>query len=327
MEFIIAIDLGGTFIKLGLLKNGVVVEKRKLISKSANGLTSRLSELVDLVNALLEKNGILKSQLKGIGIAFPGLVNPNTCTVIATNAKYDDAKEIDFCKWANDNWQLPLVMENDARLSAIGEWQYGIAQGIDNVVMMTIGTGIGTGVILEGEVLRGIHFQAGSLGGHFVIDYKGDSCSCGNNGCVETVASTFCLPEIIKKIPMISDEFKNIADNIDFKAIFELAAIGNSDAILIVDQCLAAWGAAIVTYIHAYDPQIVVIGGGIMKSEEYILPILQQHVNKYAWSPIEKVVVLASMLGDDAALHGIEYLMKHKKEVHEKVFAEQIQLR
>lgn len=320
MEFIVAIDLGGTFIKLGLIKNGVIIDKRTLISQSANGLVSRLSELVESVNVILNQNGILKSQLKGIGVAFPGLVNSKECSVIATNAKYDDAKEIDFGKWAYDNWQLPIVMDNDTRLSAIGEWKYGIAQGIDNLVMMTIGTGIGTGVILEGEILRGVHFQAGSLGGHFVIDYKGNDCTCGNKGCVETVASTFFLPDIIKKNPALSDEFKNNAYNIDFKAIFELAAAGNSDAKLVMDQCLDAWSAAIVTYIHAYDPQIVVLGGGIMKSEKYILPVLQQHVNKYAWSPIEKVLVVASVLGDNAALYGIEYLLKQQKPVHEKIF-------
>ncbi len=322
MEFIVAIDLGGTFIKLGLIKNGVIVEKRTLMSKSANGLTSRLSELVDTVNEILNHNGILKSQLKGIGVAFPGLVNSKECSVIATNAKYDDAKEIDFRKWAFQNWQLPIVMDNDARLSAIGEWQYGISQGIDNMVMMTIGTGIGTGVIIEGKILRGVHFQAGSLGGHFVIDYKGDDCTCGNKGCVETVASTFCLQKIIKKNQAISIEFKENADNIDFKAIFELVEEGNVDAKLVMNQCLDAWSAAIVTYIHAYDPQIVVLGGGIMKSKKYILPVLQQHVNKYAWSPVEKVVVVASVLGDDAALYGIEFLLKQQKRVHEKVLAE-----
>jgi len=327
MECIVAIDLGGTYIKLGLLKNGVVVEKRTLVSKSANGLSSRLTELVDTVNEMLIHYGLDKNQLKGIGIAFPGLVNPKECSVIATNAKYDDAKEIDFCKWAWDNWQLPLVMDNDARLSAIGEWQYGVAQGIDNIVMMTIGTGIGTGVIMEGKVLRGVHFQAGSLGGHFVIDYKGDDCTCGNKGCVETIASTFWLPSIIKKNPELSNEFKNNADAIGFKTIFELAAAGNGDAKLVMDQSLEAWSAALVTYIHAYDPQIVVLSGGIMKSKKYIIPVLQQHVNKHAWSPVEKVRVLASVLGDDAALYGIEYLLKQQKPVHEKRFAEYAQLR
>lgn len=126
---------------------------------------------------------------------FPGLVDPIHNRVISTNEKYDDACSISLDKWAWENWEVPFCMDNDARLAVAGEWWQGAARGKNNVVMMTIGTGIGTGVVIDGRLLYGQHFQAGSLGGHFVLDYKGRRCSCGNKGCVEALSSSFsCRP-------------------------------------------------------------------------------------------------------------------------------------
>lgn len=109
-------------------------------------------------------------------------------------------------------------------MAVLGEWKYGAGRGYNNVVMMTIGTGIGTGVIIDGKVLYGEHFQAGSLGGHFVVDYKSRRCSCGNNGCVEALSSSYFLPEIIWEDATLSENFRIRADKYDFKEIFTLAA-------------------------------------------------------------------------------------------------------
>ena len=114
------------------------------------------------IDSLLSEEGISSTDLASIGLAFPGMVNPVECRVISTNDKYDDACDIDLCHWADSRWGVPFVLENDARLAVIGEWLYGAAKGTGNVVMMTIGTGIGTGVILDSKPLVGHHHQAGS---------------------------------------------------------------------------------------------------------------------------------------------------------------------
>jgi len=313
MKYTIAIDLGGTIVKIGLLCKNEIYDCIRLESQLSLGLVSNLPRLREAINTLLTRHGINTYQLKGIGLAFPGLVDPINSRVISTNEKYDDACTFDTHGWVKENWDVPFYIDNDARLAVVGEWRQGAGKGKDNVVMMTIGTGIGTGVIIDGNVLYGQHFQAGSLGGHFVVDYKGRTCSCGNKGCVEALASSFFLPAIIRQHPDLSGSFKALADQIDFKAVFTMAIEGNADARLLRDECMNVWSAAIVTYIHAYDPEVIVLGGGIMNSAEVVIPYIKEKVDQLAWCPSEKVPIVAAELSENAALHGLEYCLTQKQ--------------
>lgn len=305
----IAIDLGGTIIKIGLLYRGEILECVRFESKLSLGLLPNLPRIKQEINSILSRWKINHSNLAGVGLAFPGLVDPIKNKVISTNEKYDDGCNINIAEWVQANWNTSFYMDNDARLAVAGEWYKGAGVGLNNVVMMTLGTGIGTGVVIDGKVLYGQHFQAGSLGGHFVIDYKGRKCTCGNKGCVEALASSFFLPTIIKEHLLLSDSFKREADKIDFESIFHLAREGNVDAILVRNECMDIWSAAIITYIHAYDPEIVVLGGGIMNSREVIIPYMQKKVNEYAWCPSGKVTLVHSLLDENAALFGLDYFL------------------
>ncbi len=305
--YTIGIDMGGTWVKIGLISSGEIMDVTIMPAYSSEGLKAKLPDIQNAIDQLLLQNKVQQNQLTGITMAFPGIVDTNNSRALSTNGKYDDACEIDLKGWCMENWNLPFYMDNDARMATIGEWKYGAGRGLENMVMMTIGTGIGTGVVIDGRVLYGEHFQAGSLGGHFVIDYKGRKCSCGNVGCVEALSSSFFLKTIIKEHPALSDEFKSGNDRHTFKDIFTLASTGNKDALLLSRECMDIWSAAIVSYIHAYDPQIVVIGGGVMKSENIILPYIREKVGKLAWCPTEKVRIVASVLGDNAAVMAAEY--------------------
>jgi glucokinase len=313
-KYSIAIDLGGTVVKIGLLREGEMLDCIRLDSQLSLGMASNLPRIGKEIDALL--SGIDPSRLSGIGLAFPGLVNPGEGKVISTIGKYDDACGLDLNAWVKEHWHVPFYMDNDARLAVAGEWQRGAAAGRDNVVMMTIGTGIGTGVVIEGNVLRGKHFQAGSLGGHFVIDYKGRRCSCGSKGCVEAMASSFFLPEIIRSHPLLSASFKEQAGRYDFREIFRLAGAGDKEALLLRNECMDVWSAAVVTYIHAYDPEIVVLGGGVMNSRDVIIPYVKERVSRYAWCPSGEVVIAGSQLNDNAALFGLEYYLT--REINEE---------
>ena len=315
----IAIDLGGTITKIGLLHKGNVLNIILLDSRRLLGLETNLNRIREEINRLLALREIDTARLGGIGLAFPGLVNPVENRVISTNKKFEDACRLDLNEWAKQHWNLQFFMDNDARMATVGEWRHGAAKGKDNVVMMTVGTGIGTGVIVNGQILYGKHFQAGSLGGHIVLDYKGRKCSCGNIGCVESAASSFFLSTIISEHARLSASFKREAEQkkYDFKEIFHLAAEGNDDALLLRNECMDVWAAAVISYIHAYDPEIVVIGGGIMNSSEVILPHIQQKIDQYAWCPSEKVILAEAQLGDKAALAGIDYqLRKRERKKH-----------
>jgi glucokinase len=305
----IGIDLGGTVIKIGLVKDGSVIAFTTIPASSKNGLVNSLPNVKKAIEQLLNDQELNNTDVKGIGLAFPGLVDPIKKKVLSTNHKYDDAPELDLQAWFQSVWPVPFCLDNDARLATLGEWQYGAAKGHNNLVMVTIGTGIGTGVVIEGKLLYGVHFQAGSLGGHFTIDYKGRRCSCGNTGCVEAMASSAFLPVIIQDHPLVSSGFKSIAATMDFRKLFLLSAEDNADAILVRDQCLDIWSAALVTYIHAYDPSIIVLAGGILNSSAIILPHLKRKVKELAWCPHHEVELMAAQTGDHAALLGIEYLL------------------
>jgi glucokinase len=313
MEYTIAIDLGGTIIKAGLFENNRLIDAKQLQANRLSGFQANLPHIEETIQGLLSHHDVRPDQLSGIGLAFPGLVDPYKCQVISTNEKYDDAYGFDIKKWVKDRWNVFFCMDNDARLAVAGEWYCGAGAGRNNVVMMTIGTGIGTGVIIDGNILYGKHFQAGSLGGHFVVDYRGRKCSCGNIGCVEALASSFFLPDIIRQHTHLSASFREKAEKTSFKALFQWAADGDREAVLLVNECMDIWSAAIITYIHAYDPEIVILGGGVMNSRAVIIPYIQEKVDTYAWCPTEKVKVVSSELSENAALMGLDYCMTPKQ--------------
>lgn len=302
----IAIDLGGTVVKTGLVQAGKIVGFKSFpaISKT---IKSNLPLIENAVDSLLGEKDIPPSQLSGIGLAIPGIVDPVKRAVVAINKKYEDAKETDFPAWINRRWGVSFCMDNDARAATLGEWRYGAGRGCDNVVMVTIGTGIGTGVVLDGQPLYGKHFQAGSLGGHFVVDYRGRRCSCGNAGCVEALASSSFLAEIIREDATLSAEWRRQADTYDFNRLFTLWRDGDANAIAVCNRCIDVWAAGIVNYIHAYDPEIVILGGGVMQSGDIIIPRLQKRIDDLAWQPSGKVRLVASELADNAAILGMEY--------------------
>lgn len=312
----IGIDLGGTIVKIGLIKDSKIIGFTTLDAFSYKGLAANLPNIEKSINKLLDEEGIGSSDLLGIGMAFPGIVNPVEKRVISTNDKYDDACDLLLADWIKQKWNVDFEIDNDARLATLGEWQYGSAKGCNNLVMMTIGTGIGTGVVIDGALLYGEHFQAGSLGGHFTVDYKARRCTCGNIGCVEALSSSFFLSSIVRDNKSVSDNFKLDAGNYDFKKIFELAESGSGDAIIIRNECMDVWSAGIINYIHAYDPEIIVLGGGIMKSKATIVPYLKNRVDSLAWCPSGKVNIVASSLGDNAAILGIEHLILSKSKTY-----------
>lgn len=312
--YCVAIDLGGTFIKIGLIKERILLD---FITLSAH--RERFSDNIDSIetsiNSLLHKWGVKHEDLRGIGLAFPGMVNPIEKKVVSTNSKYDDAVNIDLSSWVYDNWRTFFVVDNDARLATVGEWQLGSGENSQNMVMMTIGTGIGTGVILDGRMINGCNYHAGSLGGHMIVDYRGRRCTCGNIGCVEAMASSFFLSDLIQCNPNLSSKFKENAISYGFKELFTLKREGDKDADLVCRECMNVWAAAIINYIYAYDPEVVVLGGGIMRSADIIIPYLKERIDKLVWSSGNKVKIKPSLLGDNAALFGISYNLSNPNNV------------
>jgi glucokinase len=310
MNFTIAIDLGGTIIKIGMLKEGQLFDRKEVVAQAVSGLKMQLPALESVINQMLQSNGIKQKDVLGIGFSFPGLVDSVKNKILSTNQKYDDGPNTDLVGWALEKWNWPLFAMNDARMALLGEWQYGAGQGCSELVAITLGTGIGSAVLIEGKLLVGRHFQAGNLGGHFVVNHNGTVCTCGNIGCVEAEASTWRLPLLLKDHPGFDQSTIRHEKILDFRALFSHAR--NSDKVSqeVLEHCLSAWAAGIITMIHAFDPEMIILSGGIMKSSSAILPVLQEKINRFAWTPWGKVKLVAAKFPESAALFGADYLVR-----------------
>jgi glucokinase len=308
----LAIDLGGTHATCGLLDDRVIVAHETIDTDRARSLGAMLPVFADSFRRLLREAILDFEDCAGIAIGFAGLVDSRQGRVVSTNQKYEDATKIDLPRWSRETFNLPLRIENDARLALLGETYGGAARGLQDVVMMTLGTGIGGVAMIEGKLLRGKHSQAGCLGGHLPVRYDGRPCSCGAIGCAESEASGWALPFLLKDWPGLSESSLSKYSEIGFKEIFAEAAHGDRAAAGIRDHCLRIWAVDAVGLVHAYDPEMIVIGGGVMKSADVIIPYVESYVQKYAWTPWGKVKVRAASLGNNAALIGAIPLLSEK---------------
>lgn len=310
MKYTIGIDLGGTIVKIGLLQNGNLLEHTNLKALSAVGLRTQLPEIENAIDNMIQKNGISIKDVIGIGLSFAGLVDSSRSVILSTNKKYEDAIDIDLTAWAKEKWGIGFCMENDARMALLGEWQHGRGKGFNDFVMITYGTGIGSAVLMDGKLLNGKHFQAGNLGGHFTVNYKGGPCSCGSFGCVEVEAASWRLPLVISEHQSFENSSLKNEKILDYKTLISHA--GNNDQVAkeVLEQCLTIYGAGLIAMIHAFDPEIIIIGGGVMKSSDTILPALQEIVDRHAWTPWGKVKLLKAQHLDTAALYGSDYLVR-----------------
>lgn len=309
----VALDLGGTNIKFGLVENGRLLATANVKVPSSESFAAVLPIIEAQVGKMMQETGVLK--LDGIGMAFPTIVDSDRMRLLYKYVKYNDANDLDLSAWAKEKWNAPLAMENDARAALVGEWQHGAGRGVDNLVMVTIGTGVGSAALVNGRLLKGSHYLAGNLGGHQNIRFDGVHCNCGNVGCLESEASSWALPGNLKKDPRYPESPfaaepapNSRGEKHDYEAVFRLAAAGESFSMSVRERSLEAWSAGILNLVYAYDPERVVIGGGVMHSADVILPFIQNKINHAAWLPPDAVEVVAAQEPDWAGVLGMAYL-------------------
>ncbi|MEO6221410.1 MAG: ROK family protein [Ginsengibacter sp.] len=305
---VIAIDMGGTRIKFGIIgEGGNIISIAKLEATPDESIETNLRQISNRITALLSEKNISREQLKAIGISVPSIVDENN-RVLSRYVKYTDANEFDFNLWAKNEWSLPIAVENDARAALIGEWKYGAGKGYNNIALLTLGTGVGSAVLSEGKLYKGKHFLAGSMSGHMSINYNGVPCNCGFLGCLETEASTWALPDIAARHSLFNESSLSKIEKPEFIHLFEEADKGDELANVLFQQCLKAWGTCVVNIVHAHDPELIIVGGGVMKQQSKILPFLQQMTDEYAWLPAGTIKIVAAQQIVYAGLLGMEYL-------------------
>jgi glucokinase len=310
---ILAIDFGGTNIKFGIVDNGKILSSGSIPAKSDEGIRPRLNLVALEIKKMMEQLNMTTNDFRSMGIATPGIVDFRNNQVIAINKKYYDTVTVDFTKWSMETFHLPLIMDNDMNCAIIGEITYGCARDVKDAVMMSFGTGIGTAAVMDGRLVRGKHYQAGCLGGHFIIDYKGRVCTCGNRGCIEAHAATAALYEIAKERDGFADSALAKLNIIDYKALSGCMEKGDIFSRDFFDYLLECWGAGIVNLIHAYDPEVVILSGGLMKEQEKVVPYLKKYVVTNAWTPWGKIEFRVAKNPDASVLIGLYALCRDRE--------------
>ena len=307
-------DIGGTRAKIGVVRDGRVLAQEHIDARSSEGLAPQLPRIAAVFESLCAELEVGYETCDALSIAFPSLVDQGPPTRILTSyGKFEDAPQLDLSRWARESFGLELLIENDARMALLGEWQEGAGRNCDSLVMLTLGTGLGTAAIIDGQLLRGRHGQAGVLGGHMTVRVGGNLCTCGNRGCGEAEASTSVLHSLAARhVDFHRSALKGI-QQIDFAAILSLARKHDACALALRAQCIEVWSAVIVNLIHAYDPERVIVGGGIMAGKSDFFSELQRSVLLNAHAPWGRIDIVPSQLGDAAALIGGEALFRERQ--------------
>jgi glucokinase len=274
----VAIDLGGTAVKLGVFDSGRLVATDEFAA--VDGPVG-LDDVADRVEQLLAGERPV-----AVGIAVPGVVDPEVSSLLAAHGKYAGLHGLDLSAWSQARFGCPAVVENDARAALIGEIADGCAHGIHDAVLIVLGTGIGTAALIDGRIVRGRHGHGGILGGHITVDLDGPRCSCGNIGCAEAHASTWALmaDAAAGDLALGPQLAARLADQggIGIRDLVQTRDEPESAAIL--DRYIRTWAAVVVSQCHAFDPDVVVVTGGVMRASDVILPALRDRVHADLWS-------------------------------------------
>lgn len=275
----ISIDLGGSRVKMGVVSEGKVVASAMIESRSQAGLKPLLSQLEEVC-----KGWIKEYSIEGAGFAFPSLVDAKNKRILGHNGKYPDYAEVDLERWAEEQLNLPMVIENDANAAALGEGKYGSAAGCENFVLMILGTGIGTAAMMDGKLIRGKHSQAGVLLGHTPLKVNGRPCAgCPGLGCAEAQASTWALKHMVEESPLESPLKQETVVNFEVLQRHYLA--GDRLAREIFEECCDYWSNCLIALIYAYDPEVVVLSGGVLNWGEELPRRIFQTVEERVWTP------------------------------------------
>jgi glucokinase len=300
----IAVEVGGGHATCALVDGSGVLDKT-LVDGVSTSLARTLETVEAVVRELLAAAGVVPKDCIGISVAFCGIVDPGSCRVVATpQGKFEDASELDLAGWSRDAFGLQLRLENDARQALVGEHWAGAARGFQDVALITLGTGIGGAAMVDGRLLASRNHQAGVIGGHIPVNLDGRACRCGGSGCAEAEASTWALPSICADWGGFAESSLAREERIDYGTLFRHYDAGDAVAAAVLERSYDVWATLAVTLIHAYDPEVLVLGGAVMRRGEEVLPRIRARVHDRAWTPGRRVRIDASALGDDASLYG-----------------------
>ena len=302
------VDVGGTNIKLGLVrKAGRIIARTCLETKVyARHPAKLIQAMAEGIASLLRQNGFKKQNVQGVGIGLPGLVDPVKGHVIFL-PNIPGWKNIPLRKHLEKKVGLEVFLDNDVNVMTLGEWRFGAGQGSDDMIGMTLGTGVGAGLILGGALYRGPGFGAGELG-HIPVNLTGPKCSCPSFACLETYVGNGPLQRRAAKI------FRH--PGITLEEVFALAKQGNQKALGFWEEAGEYVGTALVGVVNVLNPTKIVIGGGVANTARFLFPAIRRQIKGRAMPVQAKMArVVRAKLGDDAGLVGSRVLVETEQNI------------
>lgn len=309
-QYIFGIDLGGTTVKLGLFTtDGTLLDKWEIPTRTEDSGKYILPDIALSMNEALERHGISSDDLLGAGLGVPGAVLDERFVKPCVNLNgwggFDVADHFSaLCR-------CPVKVANDANAAALGEMWQGGGKGSSNMVLVTLGTGVGGGVIVEGKLLTGIHGSSGEIGHLKVNPNEPEVCGCGKHGCLEQYASATGIVNQAKRFLSDCDTPSALRDieNFSAKDVMDLAKSGDAVALRVAESFGEILGRALAIVSCVCDPEVFVLGGGVSKAGKYIVDLVQPAFVKYAFPATESTRFGLAMLGNDAGIYGAAKLV------------------
>ena len=303
MKYCFGVDVGGTTVKIGLFQaDGVLVDKWEIKTYTENEGERILPDVAEAIKGKIAEKLLKAEEICGIGVGVPAPVDKNGAIERAANVGWM-AKEIK--KELEELTGFPCVIGNDANVAALGEMWKGAGHGEKNMVMVTLGTGVGGGVIMGGRPLIGANGAGGEIGHITVRDDETEACGCGRKGCLEQYASATGLVRLAKRY--FEKNTKNsilTGKEITAKEVFDAAKAGDAAALEITEEFGAYLGQALVNLAATVDPAVFVIGGGVSKAGDILLETVRKYFYDHAFYGNQKTKITLATLGNDAGIYG-----------------------
>lgn len=311
-EYCFGIDVGGTSVKCGFFRtNGELLEKWEIPTRTENQGEGILPDIAKTIEAKITEKQIKKEEVEGVGIGIPGPVNSEGDVLCAVNLFWGfkaASKEL------SQLTGLPAMAGNDANVAALGESWKGAAAGAKNVLLATLGTGVGGGIIVNGKIVSGAHGAGGEIGHANVNHQESEACNCGNKGCLEQVASATGIVRVAKQYLASSKEESCLrnTEKLTAKDVLDAFKEGDKAANAIMERVGEYLGGALAIFASVVDPETIVIGGGVSKAGQPLIDCIQKHYKKYAFPLAKETPIVIAKLGNDAGIYGAAKLVLDK---------------
>lgn len=303
-KYAFGVDIGGTTCKIGFFEtSGTLLDKWEIRTNTENGGASILSDVAQAVDNKLAQEGISKDEVQGIGVGVPGPVKSNGVVNRCVNLGWGI---VNVAEELGSLTGLEVKVGNDANVAALGEMWQGGAKGCKDVIMVTLGTGVGGGIIVDGKIVAGFNGAGGEIGHITVNDDEIEACNCGQYGCLEQYTSATGIVRVAKrKLAKSSDETSlRKFEPLTAKDVFDEAKAGDEIAIGLVDEVCGILGSTLSNMACVVNPEVVVIGGGVSKAGNILIESIQKHFEETAFFACRETKFALAGLGNDAGMYG-----------------------